>query len=131
VILGGGSTGQITLTAAGGPVSWSATVSGSGQVSLSSYGGALQAGQSVTVLVQVSRSAGPGSAVISFQGNGSDPQVVPVTWLAQPSGSWPSRHPRHPRPSPPGPSPSSGSISGAPAPSPTSLGPARSQSARP
>jgi len=122
VILGGGSTGQITLTAAGGPVGWSATVSGSGQVSLSSYGGTLRAGQSVTVLVQVSRSSGAGSAAISFQGNGSGPQVVPVTWSAQPSGSGPSRHPR---PSPPGPSPSSGSMSGTPAPSPTSLGPDR------
>jgi hypothetical protein len=122
VVLGGGSTGQITLTAAGGPVDWSATVSGSGQVSLSSYGGALKAGHSVTLLVQVSRGSGAGSAAISFQGNGSGTQVVPVTWSAQPSGSGSSWHPR---PSPPGPSPSSGSMSGTPAPSPTSLGPDR------
>jgi hypothetical protein len=119
VVLGGGSTGQITLTAAGGPVSWSATVSGSGQVGLSSYGGALPAGHSVTVIVQVSRGAGAGSAAISFHGGGSGTQVVPVTWSAQPSGSGPSWHPRQ---SPPGPSPSSGSMSGTPAPSPTSLG---------
>jgi hypothetical protein len=45
-----------------------------------SYGGALKAGQSVTLLVQVSRGSGAGSAAISFQGNGSDTQVVPVTW---------------------------------------------------
>jgi hypothetical protein len=127
VVLGGGSTGQITLTAAGGPVSWSATVSGSGQVSLSSYRGALNAGHRVTVLVQVSRGSGAGSAAVSFQGNGSDTQVVPVTWSAQPSGSGSSWHPR---PSPPGPSPSSGSMSGPPAPSPTSLDPAPSGTGR-
>src|SRR5690349_8938024 len=84
------------------------------------YGGTLRAGQSCTLVVQVSRSSGAGGAAISFLGNGSDPQVVPITWSAQPSGSGPSRHPR---PSPPGPSPSSGSMSGTPAPSPTSLGP--------
>ncbi len=122
VVLGGGSTGQITLTATGGTVNWSAAVSGSGPVSLSSYGGTLTAGHSITVVVQVSRGSGAGSAAISFQGNGSETQVVPVTWSAQPNGSGPSWHPR---PSPPGPSPSSGSLSGTPAPGPTSLGPDR------
>jgi DNA-directed RNA polymerase specialized sigma24 family protein len=126
VALGGGSTGQITLTATGGAVNWSAAVSGPGQVSLSSYGGTLPAGHGITVVVQVSRGSGAGSAAISFQGNGSEAQVVPVTWSAQPSGSGPSWHrPRHRRPSPPDPSPSSGSMSGTPAPSPTSLGPDR------
>jgi DNA-directed RNA polymerase specialized sigma24 family protein len=128
LVLGGGSTGQVTLTAAGGPVDWSATVSGPGQVSLSSYGGTLKAGQRVTLLVQVSRGPDAGSATISFQGNGSDTEVVPVTWSARPGGSGSSWHPR---PSPPGPSPSSGSMSGTPAPSPASLGPARSRSGRP
>jgi hypothetical protein len=68
VVLGGGSTGQITLTATGGTVNWSAAVSGSGPVSLSSYGGTLAAGHSITVVVQVSRGSGAGSAAISFQG---------------------------------------------------------------
>jgi DNA-directed RNA polymerase specialized sigma24 family protein len=68
VVLGGGSTGQITLTATGGTVNWSAAVSGSGPVSLSSYGGTLTAGHSITVVVQVSRGSGAGSAAISFQG---------------------------------------------------------------
>ena len=126
VVLGGGSTGQITLTATGGTVDWSAAVSGSGQVSLSSYGGTLPAGHSITVAVQVSRDSGAGSAAISFQGDGSEAQVVPVTWSAQPSGSAPPRHRhRHQRPSPPDPSPSPGSLSGTPAPSPTSLDPDR------
>ena len=121
VILGSGNTGQITLTAAGGTVSWSASVNPPDQVSLSSYGSTLQNGQSITVTVQVSRGASAGSAAISFQVPGSDTQVVPVTWSAQPSGgsgsSW------HHHPSPPGPSPSSGTLSGTPAPGPTSLGP--------
>ena len=122
VILGAGNAGQITLTATGGTVSWSASTSPPDQVSLSSYGGTLQAGQSVTVLVQVSRGSGAGSGAISFQIPGSDTEVIPVTWSAQPDGSGPSWHPR---PSPPGPSPSAGSMSGTTAPNPSSLGPAR------
>ncbi len=45
VVLGGGSTGQLTLTAAGGTVSWSASVNPPDQVSLSSYGSTLSNGQ--------------------------------------------------------------------------------------
>jgi hypothetical protein len=121
VILGAGNSGQLTLTASGGTVNWSASASPPDQVSLSSYGGTLQAGQSTTVTVQVSRGAGAGSAAISFQMPGSDTLVIPVTWSAQPTGSGPSWPPR---PSPPGPSPSSGSMSSAPAPNPSSLDPA-------
>jgi hypothetical protein len=121
VILGGGSTGQITLTAAGGTVSWSASANPPDQVSLSSSGGTLQNGQSTTLTVQVSRGAGAGSAAISFQVPGSDTLVIPVTWSAQPGGSG-SRWHHHP--SRPGPSPSSGTMSGSPAADPSSLGPA-------
>lgn len=125
VILGTGSAGQITLTAAGGTVSWSASASPPDQVSLSSYGGTLQAGPGITVTVQVSRGAGAGSAAISFQVPGSDPLVVPVSWSAQPEGSG-SAQPSSPGPSPSSrtssssPSPSSGAPSGTPTPTPSS-----------
>ncbi len=119
VNLGAGSTGQLTLSASGGTVDWSASASPADQVSLSSYSGTLPAGQSVTVTVQVSRGTGAGRAALSFQLPGSDTLVIPVTWSAQPTSSGPSWHP-HP---PPGPSPSSGSMSSAPAPDPSSLDP--------
>jgi DNA-directed RNA polymerase specialized sigma24 family protein len=139
VVLGPDDTGQITLTAANGTVSWSASVSRPGTVSLSSYRGTLAAGASITLTVQVSQGSGAGSAAISFQGGGPGTQVVPVTWSGQPAGSGPSWHQR---PAPPGPSPSSGSMSGTGAPGPTSLGsdhwhrtgrddPARYRSGRP
>jgi hypothetical protein len=139
MILGGGNTGQITLTAAGGTVSWSASVDPPDQVSLSSYGSTLPNGQSVTVTVQVSRDASAGSAAISFQVPGSDTQIIPVTWSAQPDGSGSSWH-HHPPP--PGPSPSSGTMSSSPPADPSSLGhaswhhsrrhdPARSRAGRP
>jgi hypothetical protein len=121
VILGEGNTGQITLTATGGTVSWSASANPPEQVSLSSYEGTLQAGQSVTVTVQVSRGASAGSAAISFQVPGSDTQVIPVTWSAQPGGSG---SPWHHHPSRPGPSPSSGTMTSSPPADPSSLGPA-------
>ena len=50
--LGRCSAGQLTLTAVGGPVSWSASTS-SAQVALSSQQSTLQAGQSVTLVVTV------------------------------------------------------------------------------
>jgi hypothetical protein len=142
VVLGGGSTGQITLTAAGGTVSWSASVNPPDQVSLSSYGSTLSNGHRITVTVQVSRGTGAGSAAISFQVPGSDTQVIPVTWsAAQPGGSGSgsgSGSGWHHHPSPPGPSPSSGTMSSSPPADPSSLGsaswhqdPARSRAARP
>jgi hypothetical protein len=146
VVLGGGSTGQITLTAAGGTVSWSASVNPPDQVSLSSDGSTLSNGQQITVTVQVSRGAGAGSAAISFQVPGSDTQVIPVTWsAAKPGGSGSGSHSgsgsgsgRHHHPPRPGPSPSSGTMSSSPPADPSSLGsasrhqdPARSRAARP
>jgi hypothetical protein len=135
VVLGVGSTGQITLTAAGGTVSWSASVNPPDQVSLSSYGSTLLNGHNITVTVQVSRGPGAGSAAISFQVPGSDTQVIPVTWSAQPGGHG---SPRHHHPSPPGPSPSSGTMSSSPPADPSPLGsaswhrdPARSRAGRP
>jgi hypothetical protein len=146
VVLGGGSTGQITLTAAGGTVSWSASVNPPDQVSLSSDGSTLSNGQQTTVTVQVSRGVGAGSAAISFQVPGSDTQVIPVTWsAAKPGGSGSGSHSgsgsgsgRHHHPPRPGPSPSSGTMSSSPPADPSSLGsasrhqdPARSRAARP
>jgi DNA-directed RNA polymerase specialized sigma24 family protein len=127
VILGDGNTGQITLTAADGTVSWSASANPPDQVSLSSSGSTLQNGQSITLTVQVSRGASAGTAAISFQVPGSDTQVIPVTWSAQPGGSGSgsgSGSGWHHHPSPPGPSPSSGTMSGNSPADPSSLGPA-------
>jgi hypothetical protein len=123
VNVGTGSVGQITLTAVGGAVSWSASSSAPNQVSLSSYAGTLQAGQSVTLTVAVTRGAGQGSAPLSFEPPASAPQLVQVSWAAPPESSVHprrSRHPRHPRPSP-----------SAPAPSPTSPSPSDTASASP
>jgi hypothetical protein len=128
VVLGGGNTGQITLTAAGGTVDWSASVNPPGQISLSSYGSTLENGQSVTVTVQVSRGASAGSGAISFQAPGSDTQIVSVSWSAQPGGSGSSWHHHHPSP---GPSPSSGTMSSSPPADPSSLGPASWHRSRP
>jgi DNA-directed RNA polymerase specialized sigma24 family protein len=135
VVLGGGSTGQLTLTAAGGTVDWSASVNPSDQVSLSSNGSTLENGQSITVTVQVSRGASAGSGTISFQVPGSDTQIVSVSWSARPGGSGSSWHHHHPSPRP---SPSSGTMSSSPPANPSSLGsasrhqdPARSRPGRP
>jgi DNA-directed RNA polymerase specialized sigma24 family protein len=120
VALGTGSAGQLTLTAVGGAVSWSASSSSPAQVSLSSYSGTLHAGQSVTLTVAVSRGAGAGNAVISLEPPASASQIVQVSWTARPSSPGPpgpSGHPRHPRRSPPAPAPSPTS------PSPTSASP--------
>ena len=114
--LGAGSAGQITLTAAGGPVSWSASPSAA-QVSLSAYSGTLQAGQSVTLDVTVTRGSGGGSAVISIAPPAAAPQTVEVGWTSRPipGGADGSGYPKHSRHDPsPSPSPSSPS-----SPSPT------------
>jgi DNA-directed RNA polymerase specialized sigma24 family protein len=120
VNVGTGSAGQITLTAVGGAVSWSASSSAPNQVSLSSYAGTLQAGQNVTLTVAVTRGAGQGSALLSFEPPASAPQLVQVSWAAPPESSGHPRRPRHPRPSP-----------SAPAPSPTSPSPSDTASASP
>ncbi len=80
--LGGGSTGQVTLSAAGGSVSWTASTSASG-VSLSPASGQLAAGRSATVTVTVQRQNGSGGGA-TVQINGAQ---VPVTWAATATGS--------------------------------------------
>jgi VCBS repeat-containing protein len=80
--LGGGSTGQVTLSAAGGSVSWTASTSASG-VSLSPASGQLAAGHSATVTVTVQRQNGSGGSATA-QINGAQ---VPVTWAATATGS--------------------------------------------
>jgi len=80
--LGGGSTGQVTLSAAGGSVSWTASTSASG-VSLSPASGQLAAGHSATVTVTVQHQNGSsGSATAQING-----AQVPVTWAATATGS--------------------------------------------
>ena len=82
VNLGRQSTGQITLAASGGPVSWSASTS-SGRLGLSSNQGALRAGQSVTVTVNVTRDNGnSGSGYVVVDWN----PVSPVS-AAEPGAS--------------------------------------------
>ena len=112
--VGTGSAGQITLTAVGGTVNWSASTSSPAQVSLSSYSGTLRAGQSVTLTVAVTRGASGGSATIFLEPPASAPQTVQVSWTALSNG-----------PERPGLSPS------APAPSPTSASPSPTATASP
>ncbi|HEY1674703.1 MAG TPA: VCBS domain-containing protein [Streptosporangiaceae bacterium] len=73
--LAGGSTGQVTLSAAGGSVSWTASTSAAG-VSPSPASGQLAAGHSATVTVTVQRQNGSGGRA-TVQINGAQ---VPVTW---------------------------------------------------
>ena len=114
ISLGTGSTGALTLTAAGGPANWSASAPPF-QVSLSSEEGTLQAGQSVTLEITVGRSPAAGSAAISIESPPSPPQTVEVSWTTQPILSSSAPPPTTPPPppscppstSPPPPSPSS------------------------
>jgi DNA-directed RNA polymerase specialized sigma24 family protein len=119
--LGPSTTGQLTLTAMGGPVSWSADTS-SALVTLSSQRGTLQAGQSVTLVVSVSPGSGDATVFVDSSpvtgAATAASQSVEVTWTPSrssspapspsPSTSPPARRPRpHPRPSPsPSPPPS-------------------------
>jgi DNA-directed RNA polymerase specialized sigma24 family protein len=120
--LGSGTEGQITLTADGGPVSWSASTS-SGWLTLSSSQGTLQAGQSVTLTVTVSRHGGRGgSAAVVVDWSPVTPaaavpataptssQAVQVSWSADPQAS-PSPSASGSAPSPP-PSPAASSLMG-------------------
>jgi hypothetical protein len=119
--LGRGSTGQIILTADGGPVSWSASNS-SGQLTLSGQQGTLPAGQSVTLTVTVNKRAGhggrasviidwspvtPAAAAVPATAPDSS-QAVQVSWSADAS-SGPT-----PAPSDSGPGSASAPPSGAP-----------------
>jgi DNA-directed RNA polymerase specialized sigma24 family protein len=84
--LGTGSTGAITLTASGGPVTWSASTA-SADLTLSSEGGAIPAGQQATVTVTVSRAQDPsGQTTITFSPGG---ETVSVSWSAPASTSPP------------------------------------------
>jgi hypothetical protein len=100
--LGHSTTGQLTLTAKNGPVSWSADTS-STLVTLNSQQGTLQAGQSVTLTVRVTPGTGDefvfvysspltSGATQSPSAVPSASQAVEVTWTTGP--------PRSPRPSP-------------------------------
>lgn len=117
VAAGTGSVGQITLTAVGGEVGWSATSSAPSQVSLDSYTGTLQAGQSITLTVLITRGGDGGSATISFEPPAAAPQTVLVSWTPLPSGHW-----WHPSPPAPTQSPTS---------APTSAPPSEAASASP
>jgi hypothetical protein len=114
--LGRSTSGQLTLTAMNGPVSWSADTS-STLVTLNSQQGTLQAGQSVTLTVSVTPGSGDEfvfvysspltSGATASPSAASASQAVEVTWM--------TTRPRGPRPSP---SPS-GSSSPSPSPSPS------------
>jgi DNA-directed RNA polymerase specialized sigma24 family protein len=99
--LGQGSSGHFTLTASGGPVSWSASAS-SGHVSLSPASGQLGSGHRAMVNVTVSR-AGDSGGRASVSINGA---VVSVSWSAIPAPSASS--------APSGAAPSGAAPSGAP-----------------
>jgi DNA-directed RNA polymerase specialized sigma24 family protein len=118
--LGRGTTGQLTLTAANGPVSWSADTS-STLVALSSHQGTLQTGQSVTLTITVSQ--GTSGDVFVFVYSSPLTSGAAATPSAAPSASqavevtWTSYWPRGPRPSPSPSDSSSTSPSASPAPS--------------
>jgi DNA-directed RNA polymerase specialized sigma24 family protein len=83
--LGTGSTGQITLTASGGPVTW--TAGSSADISLSSSGGTLAAGQQAVVTITVSRGQQPsGYGTVAFTPGGGR---VTVSWSSPASSSPP------------------------------------------
>lgn len=85
LVLDQGSSGDLTLTASGGPVSWSAGAT-SGSVGFSPASGQLGNGDSATVTVTVTRSgANGGSATVSING-----AQVSVSWSARPAASAPS-----------------------------------------
>jgi DNA-directed RNA polymerase specialized sigma24 family protein len=100
--LGRSTTGQLTLTAVNGPVSWSADTS-SPLVTLDSQQGTLQAGQSVTLTVSVTPGSGEEFVFVYSSPLTSGATVAPT---AAPSASqavevtWTTGRPRGPRPSP-------------------------------
>ncbi|HEY3954063.1 MAG TPA: sigma-70 family RNA polymerase sigma factor [Streptosporangiaceae bacterium] len=107
--LGTGSTGQITLSASGGPVGWTAS-SSSADISLSSSGGHLAAGQQTVVTVTVNRTQQPsGQGTVTFTPGGG---AVTVSWSS-------------PASSPPPPPPSSSPTPTVVPPSPTPTSPSR------
>jgi DNA-directed RNA polymerase specialized sigma24 family protein len=130
--LGSDPTGQLTLTAVGGPLTWSATTS-SALLTLSSGQGTLRAGQSVTLTVTVAQGGNSGSAFVLINSapanasaaaaastTSSASQAVQVTWAAAAT-----YQPRRPRPSP------SGSASPSPSPSTSPSSPSAAPSSSP
>ncbi len=81
--IGGGSSGQITITAVGGSVHWSATAA-SPLISLSQSSGTVAPGQPATLTVTVDRGSDAGSADVSIALPNSAPQTISVIWSAQP-----------------------------------------------
>ncbi|MBV9450626.1 MAG: hypothetical protein JO345_32525 [Streptosporangiaceae bacterium] len=74
LMLGGTRVGRLTITAAGGPVQWTATAFG---VSLSVWSGTLSGGQSMTVIVSALNAGGTGWVNIE-----PGDVYVQVTWTA-------------------------------------------------
>jgi hypothetical protein len=77
LVLDGTRVGQLTVTASGGSVRWSASAFG---VSLSAWSGTLAAGQSEIIVVSALNAGGTGWVRIEPDG-----LYVPVTWTATPS----------------------------------------------
>jgi len=95
--VGTGSTGNISIQAVGGPLTWSAAARG--PVRISPASGTLAPGGSATLTVQVFRAAGGhGQSTITLQPGGAS---VTVTWRRQPP---PPPH-SPPPPTTPAPSP--------------------------
>jgi DNA-directed RNA polymerase specialized sigma24 family protein len=128
VTVGWGAQGQLVLTAAGGPQTWSAGTS-SAQLTLSGYGGILQSGQSVTLVITVDRIGyGAGNALVYLDQGTAAAQTVKVFWSGRPPAPSPSATPApsgSPSPSPPS-SPSPSSSSGSSPPGPSASAPAPS-----
>jgi DNA-directed RNA polymerase specialized sigma24 family protein len=94
------STGQLTLTAQNGPVSWSASTSSTLTLSGASQG-TLKAGQSVTLLVSVSQgSGGAGSGFVFIQSTAADGAAVTTSTSQAVEVTWPPSQPKKSNPSP-------------------------------
>jgi hypothetical protein len=93
--LGGAVTGQVCVTAVGGPVRWTAATSAA-RVTLSSYSGTLLPGQSTTLVVSVGRAGSGGLAVVTIT-TGAAARVIGVSWTTRSAHGW---HGPSPSPSP-------------------------------
>ena len=94
------STGQLTLTAQDGAVSWSASTSSTLTLSGASQG-KLQAGQSVTLLVNVSRgSGGAGSGFVFIDSTSAGGGASTTSTSQAVEVTWPPSQPKHSDPSP-------------------------------
>lgn len=76
-MLGGSRVGELTITASGGAVRWTATAFG---VSLSAWSGALGARQSATIIVSALDGGGTGWVLVQ-----PGALYVQVTWPATPT----------------------------------------------